>query len=191
MPEQLVRLIVDESKWLTVSMGLAFVVLGARLYRDRSSDVPARRRILGAMNLFFGATIGTMAFGHLLAVTTKLVSGTLRGSPLVLYAIGTAVAVPSLWLVHHTWRTFATGDDRGRTTVALNGWLALTLVALGLHNLPLAAPAFLNVAYHVHSRKVLGWAIVSMAVVVHAGLFVGSLLFFFSGQNFEQFSGME
>ena len=72
MPDQLVALIVDESKWLTTSMGFALLATTIQLYGRRNSDFPARRRVSAAMNLFFGVTIGTMAFGHLLAVTTKL-----------------------------------------------------------------------------------------------------------------------
>lgn len=66
----LVAAIVNEGQWLTVSMGLALVVVAMLLYRLRRSDVPARRLVLAAMNLFFAVTISTMAFGHLLAVTT-------------------------------------------------------------------------------------------------------------------------
>ena len=75
MINQLVALIVDESKWLTASMGFAFLAVTILLYRGRHSDFPIGRRVLAAMNLFFGVTIGAMAFGHLLAVTTKLAFG--------------------------------------------------------------------------------------------------------------------
>ncbi len=73
----------------------------------------------------------------------------------------------------------------------LNAWLAGTLLVLGIHNLPLAAPAFFNIGYHLHCRPTVGWAIVALAVVANAGLFVGSLMFFASGQSFEQFSGSQ
>jgi hypothetical protein len=188
--KQLVALIIDESKWLTVSMGLALLAAAILLYRYRTSELPARRRILAAMNLFFGVTIGTMAFGHLLAVTVKLALGALDGSPLVFYAIGAALAAPSLSLIKHTRRVLAF-HNHGRTTVLLNAWLAVTLLVLGIHNLPLAAPAFFNIGYHLHSRRIVGWAIVSLAVAVNVGLFIGSLIFLASGQSFEQFRGIE
>jgi len=191
MINQLVALIVDESKWLTAAMGLAILAVMILLYRYRHSELPARRRILAAMNLFFGVTIGTMAFGHLLAVTTKLALGTLEGSPPVFYAIGIALAVPSWWLIHHTRRVLASDEEHGRATLALNAWLAITLLALGLHNLPLAAPAFFNMGYQLNSRRVVGWAIVGLAVAVNVGLFIGSLIFLASGQSFEQFRGIE
>ncbi len=191
MINQLVALIVDESKWLTASMGFALLAVTILLYRQRHSDFPTRRRVLAAMNLFFGVTIGTMAFGHLLAVTTKLALGTLEGSILMFYAIGAALAVPSWWLIHHTRRVLASNDEHGRATLVLNAWLAITLLALGVHNLPLASPAFFNIGYHLHFRRVVGWAIVSMAIVVNVGLFIGSLIFLASGQSFEQFRGTE
>lgn len=143
------------------------------------------------MNLFFGVTIGTMAFGHLLAVTVKLATGTLReGSIILFYLIGIVLAVPSWWLIIHTRRILA-GDDHGRTTVVLNTWLAMTLLALGVPNLPLAAPAVLNIGYHFHTRRAVGWAIVGIAVIINVGLFIGSLIFLASGQSFEQFRGIE
>ena len=191
MIDQLVALIVDEGKWLAASMGFALVVVTSVLFRHRNSELPARRRVLAAMNLFFGVTIGTMAFGHLLAVTTKLAFRTLEGSVPVFYVIGAALAVPSWWLIFHTRRVLASDDDHGRATLVLNAWLAITLLVLGVHNLPLAAPGFFNIAYQLNSRRVLGWAIVSMAVVINVGLFIGSLVFLASGQSFEQFSGIE
>lgn len=191
MIEQLVALIVDESKWLPVSMGLALLAVAGLHYRHRHAGLPARCRVLAAMNLFFGVTIGTMAVGHLLAVSTKLAVGTLEGSVPVLYLIGAAVAVPSWWLIHHTRRVLASDGDHGRATLGLNAWLAATLLALGIHNLPLAIPAFLNIGYHLHSRRVVGWAIVSLAVVFHVGLFIGGVIFLASGQSFEQFRGIQ
>lgn len=191
MINQLIAFIVDESKWLTASMGFALLAVAILLYRSRHSDFPARRRVLAAMNLFFGVTIGTMAFGHLLAVTTKLVWGTLEGSILVLYVIGVALAAPSWSLIHHTRRALASDHEHGQATLVLNTWLAITLLALGVPNLPLAAPAFFNIGYQLHSRRMVGWAIVTTAVIFNVGLFVGSLIFLASGQSFEQFRGIE
>ena len=190
MIERLAALVVDESKWLTVSMGLALLAVVVLLWRRRAADVPARRRILAAMNLFFGVTIGTMAFGHLLAVTTKLARGTLAGSVPLLYLIGVALAVPSWWLAWHARTLLAAGGGGSRRTLLLNGWLALTLLALGVPNLPLAAPGLLNVGYQLHSRRWIGRAIVAVALLVQVGLFVGSLIFLASGRSFEEFRNL-
>jgi hypothetical protein len=101
MLDQLVALILAESKWLTASLGSALLAVAVLLYRHRHSGLLGRRQVLAAMNLFFGVTIGAMAFGHLLAVTTKLALGTLDGSLPVFYLIGIALAVPSWWLIYH------------------------------------------------------------------------------------------
>jgi hypothetical protein len=191
MLDQLVALILAESKWLTASLGSALLAVAVLLYRHRHSGLLGRRQVLAAMNLFFGVTIGAMAFGHLLAVTTKLALGTLDGSLPVFYLIGIALAVPSWWLIYHARRLLKLDDGLERATLGLNAWLAITLLGLGIHNLPLAAPGFLNIWYQLHSGRVVGWAIVAMAVVVNMGLFIGSLIFMASGQSFEQFRGIQ
>jgi hypothetical protein len=131
MIDRLLALIVDESRWLTASMGCALLAVAVLLHRHRHAGLPVRSRVLAAMNLFFGVTIGTMALGHLLAVTAKRATGTLEGPVLALYAIGIALAVPSWWLIGRTPRVLASGDDARRATVSLNAWLTLTLLALG------------------------------------------------------------
>lgn len=191
MIHQLIALIVDESKWLTASLGCALLAVALLPFRQRHSVFPLRRRILAVMNLFFAITLGAMAFGHLLAVTTKLAMGTLTGSLPIFYLIGVALAAPSWWLIYHTLQVLSSDAEYGRATLVLNAWLALTLLALGIHSLPLAAPAFFNLAYQLHSRRLAGWAIISLAVVVNVGLFIGSLIFLASGQSFEQFKGLE
>ena len=183
-----IALILDESKWFTVSLTVAICAVAVLLIRH--SRVPVRRRTLAAMNLFFGVTIGAMAFGHLLAVTTKLVTGSLEGSIPILYLIGVALATPAWWVTFHTRRVLASDEDHGPATVRSNGWLAASLLLLGPHNLPLAVPGLLNIAYHRHRRPWVGRMIVSLAAVGGAGLFVGSLVFFVSGQSFEQFRGL-
>lgn len=183
-------MIVDESKWLVGSMGLALLACVALVCGSRE-PVPAERRVLAAMNLFFGVTIGTMAFGHLLAVTVKLATGTLVGSPLVFYAIGAALAAPSWWLIWETGSGLRAHRDRSTSTLILNAWLAITLLGLGLHNLPLAAPGIANIAYHRHRRRRVGWGIAALAVLINTGLFIGALFFLASGQSFEQFSGTD
>lgn len=131
-----------------------------------------------------------MAFGHLLAVTTKLLLGTLEGSRAIFYAIGVALAAPSWSIILHTARLIR-GDGEARLTVRLHAWLVATLVVLGLPNLPLTVPSVLTIAYAAIPGRVARWTIVALAVVVNVGLFVGSLIFFASGQTFEQFSGIE
>ncbi len=191
MTSRLAALIVDESKWLTVSMGVALIAIGVLVYQSRRSGPATLHMVLAAMSLFFAITIGTMALGHLLAVTTKLAMGSLVGSAPVFYAIGIALAAPAWWLAWHTPRVLASDDRHRRRTLMLNAWLGATLLALGLHNLPLAAPGFFNIGYLQHTRRSVGVVLVCLSVVVQFGLFIGSLVFLTSGQSFEQFSGIE
>lgn len=188
MPDALRSLILDESKWLTLAMGAALLCSGSMLYRHRRSTPRREDRILSAMTLLFAVTIGVMAFGHLLAVSLKLLNGTLVGSRPAFYLIGLVLAIPSWWLWAHAIREF--GRAPGRKTLGLNASLAGALLLLGLPNLPLALPGMLNVAYQVNRRRGLGWAIVGATVVVTVALFVGSLVFWASGRSFEEFSGM-
>jgi hypothetical protein len=159
------------------------------LLRNRPPS-SARAVRWAAMNLFFAVTIGTMAFGHLLVVTIKLAIGTLQGSAIVFYAIGVALALPSWWLVVHAPR-LAASENGNATALMLNAWLGVSLLAMGLHHLPLAAPAILNIGYARHTRPLVGHAIVATAIVFNTGLFIGSLIFLASGQSFEQFRGIE
>jgi hypothetical protein len=119
-----VALILDESKWLTVAMGAAFLTVAFTLYRQRHIASAPEAATLSAMTLGFAVTIGVMACGHLLAVTLELLSGTLVGSAPLLSAIGVGLAVPSGWLLVHALRTF--GRIHGSSTLILNGWLTVT-----------------------------------------------------------------
>lgn len=187
MTDKLLALIVDEGKWLTAAMGLALLCVAVAWSRPAFRALPSRRQIGIAMNLFFGVTIGTMAFGHLLAVTTKLALGTLKGSLPFFYAIGIVLAVPSWSLIYYTLRR----ETTDRTMLVLNALVATSLIGLGIPNLVLALPAFLNMAYVATSRRSVAWVVAGVAVVFQLGLFVASLVFLASGQSFEQFSGME
>ncbi len=182
-------ILIDESKWLPVSMFLAAVAVARLLHRHRRS-LSDSATVLAAMSLFFAATIGTMALGHVLAVTIKFSRGTLEGSLAGLYGIGILIAVPSWWLIRHA-PSVASSPAAAPRAVTLNAWLGATLLVLGLHNLPLVAPAVLNIGYAWHSRRIVGHALVALAVLFNAGLFVGALIFMASGQSFEEFRGIE
>jgi len=183
--------IVDESKWLTASLGVAFLAVALMTIRSRSA-VAGRQQALAAMSLFFALTVGTMAFGHLLAVSVKLVLGTLEGSTANHYLIGVALAVPSWWLVEHTPQLLAPGGPRQTaTTLRLHVWVVATLLVMGLHNLPLAAPGLVTIAYAMQSRRVVSWVLAGLFVAINLVLFIGSLVFLASGQTFEQFRGIE
>jgi hypothetical protein len=177
MVDRLAALIVGEGNWLPIAMAIALTTVIAVWVRH--ADANARDRTQEAMNLFVGVTLLVMGIGHLLAVTTKLLHGTLNGSPALLYAIGVAIVIPSALIILNANRAQA---------AALNGWMAATLVLLGLINIPLAIPALLNIAYRRHSRARTGLAVVVAFVLVSLGLFTGGMLFMLSGaRTFEEF----
>jgi hypothetical protein len=179
--------IAGEGNWLPMAMTAA--LLASALLYFRTTAVSNRSRIMATMNVFVGVMLAVMGVGHLLAVSVKLMDGTLRGSPLLLYAIGAAIVLPSVFIIRHTGHLLA-GDDRG-TALKLHGWLAATLVVLGLINTPLAIPAVLSMAYARHTRRVTGIAIVATFAMVNAGLLIGGLLFMLSGaQTFEEFRNL-
>ncbi len=190
MTDRILELVLDEGKWLTTAMLLSGATVVALARPRRKRGRPLRRDLLWAMNQFYAGMIGIMAFGHLLAVTVKAIQGNLAGSPWLLYPMGVALAVPSWWLALRVGR-FVDDEERWRKRmVALNACLGIALLALGLHNFPLAVPAALNIAYQFHSRRAVGWTIVTANVATNLALFVGSLVFLASDRSFEDFQAM-
>lgn len=189
MPQAILDAVLDEGKWLFAAM--LFAALAVLVTHSRVLRMSGRREVMRALNVFYGCMIGTMGLGHLAAVTVSMVQGTLQGSPVTLYPLGLALAIPGWWLAIRAKRYVLVEERYGRRLVLLNAWLALFLLGLGLHNFPLAAPAMLNVAYQFHTRRVLGLTIVTVAVAANIALFAGSLVFMATGLSFEQFQGMD
>ena len=178
MIDRLAQFIVGEGNWLPVAMTIALATVIA--VSVRGAHATARDRIQAAMNVFVGVTLLVMGIAHLLAVTTKLLQGTLNGSPALLYPIGVAIVIPSALIVFNANRAKA---------ATFNGWMAAALVVLGLVNIPLAVPALLNIAYSKHSSARTGLVIVVAFVLVNLVLFTGGMLFMLSGaRTFEEFS---
>lgn len=172
MFDTLAAWIVGEGNWLPIAMIVAALCAGAVLKHGR----------LPAMNLFVGVTLLVMGIGHVLAVTTKQLQGTLNGSPALLYLIGAVIIIPASLLARHF---------RGAKAGTYNGWMAAALIVLGLINIPLAIPAVLNIAYGRHSRPRTGQFILGAWMLVVAGLFIGGLMFMLSGaRTFEEFERM-
>jgi hypothetical protein len=191
MWQAIVQGILNEGAWLAGSMALSFAMVGVLAMRQRWRALSSRTRVLSAMNLFYGCMIGTMGSGHLLAVTIKLVQRTLEPSVWVMYLLGLVLAVPGWWLARVAYQSAQ--ESRRFETIALrlNAWLGVSLVGLGLHNFPLAATAALNLGYQFHSRRAVGWTIAGVAIAANLALFAGALIFWASGQTFEQFRGIE
>jgi len=76
MIEHVVKLVLDESKWLSTAMLLSIIAVLILINRQRRQSLPPRLKILEAMNLFYGSgTAGKMdrgaqrVFGNLFART--------------------------------------------------------------------------------------------------------------------------
>ena len=149
----MIDVLLNPSVWFPLAIAVA------------TASVAASRRWLdaaAAMNRFYGCVVGVMALGHLLAITLKFVLGTL--SPTTsgfAIPLGFVLGVPAWWLAVRP------GDDR--VALALNGWLAGALVALGT-SAPLAAPAALNLGYGFRRAR----ALVVTTVVVYLAMFTAS-----------------
>ena len=188
MKDQILELILSEGKWLTLALSLAIIIALLIQYKKVSQTI-LRNKILILMNLVFGLTIGIMAFGHLLAVSIKLIMGTLEGSIILFYFIGITLAVPSWWLVYYTLSRL-NSEKNSRIIVILNSANIIALLAVGVFNLPLAIPAFLNIGYSLNKHKKLGYLIVFATIIFYLLLFIGSIIFFASGKSFEDFQGI-
>lgn len=182
-----VEMVTREAYWIAPSVFLALVAAGWGL-RPSPADGPAR--VGAALNAYAGVLIATMASGHLLAVSLLALDGTVRGQPVVLYAIGVVLLVPAVLVVRN-----AVGIRRGTSdrsaTVRVNALLIVALLLTGPRNLPLAIPAGLNIAYAMHTRRGVGRGIAALAASMAVLLLVGSVRFFLSGASFEAFSGIE
>lgn len=187
MVDRLAAFIVGEGNWLPLAMASAFVATAVLFFAIKDTVIPQRQRVLALMNLFTGVMLLAMGVGHLLAVATKHLQGSLRGSALLFYAIGLAIVMPAWFVARHTRTILAAGA--GRLTAKLNAWMAITLAVLGIVNLPLAVPALCTIVYSLHRRRWVGWSAVTMFVIASIGLFIGGVIFMASGQTFEEFSG--
>ena len=131
-----------------------------------------------------------MAFGHILAVTIKLFKGTLEGSTGLFYLIGIALAIPSWWLISYATLMLKPVNS-SKKSLPLNLWVVVTLLILGPYNFPLAAPGILNIAFDLNKSRKIEWLIIILIICIYTALFIGSLIFFISGQSFEQFKGID
>jgi len=187
MADWLIESILADGHWLALAMVVGAGAVALRVFRRPGVG---QRPANVALDTFYGCMIGVMASGHLLAVTVKMLLGSLEGSPWLLYPLGLVLLVPSIGLV-----AGAAGDGQSlalwRRPVALNLWLGISLLAMGLHNWILAAPAALNLAYRFSPRPGVARAVLVAILVGYTALFVGSLVFLASGQSFEQFRGIE
>lgn len=193
MLDSIVRELTNESRWLAAAM-LVAALCAVRVFLRLQRGRPRERALHAALNVLYGVMMGIMGTGHVLGVALYQMEGKLSSPAWLLYPLGVALAVPG-WILGARgshWLREREADDRGgRLALLANAWLALFLLALGPHNLPLALPGLLNVAFELTSRRRLGWLLLASGITTQAVLFVGSLVFFASGQSFEDFRGLE
>lgn len=180
--------LVNESRWIAPSVALA-ALLAFRAFR--TTEAGDDLRVAAALSVYAGAMVGTMAFGHLFAISLKLAAGDLNGALPALVGIGIVLAVPSWLVVRHGWGVGRGKVVEGRETIILNLLLVGALLVTGPRNAPLAIPALLNTIHAGAHRVRVKQATVALAVAFSLLLFAGSVRFFISGQSFEDFSGME
>lgn len=129
-----------------------------------------------------------MAFGHLLAISIKLFSGTLEGSLIILYSIGAALLLPAIALINYALSLAKNNDIKKNKGLITNSWMATTLLIAGLPNIPLAIPGLLNIIYLVTPNQKVRKLVIAMALLLYLFLIIGSIIFFMSGRTFEEFS---
>ena len=188
--DKLLDLIVDESKWMPFSFVVALAGSWFWWWRERKLSDGPLPLIDGLLNLFYGCLIGTMAFGHVLAVSVKAGQGTLDQSLFLMLLLGAALATPCVALLACVVRARHLGSNCPRYLLWSNVGLAIVLLALGLHNAPLAAPTLLNIVLLKRPRPWLAKVAVTLGVAAYGFLVVGSIVFLAHGGSFEDFQGM-
>ena len=143
--------LLNEDLWFPAATAIAVFAVVGLLFAKRGQPIPNATRVTSGLNLFYGFLIGIMAFGHLLGVTIKTFLGTIPSStsPLFVFPLGFALAIPAWWLVA-TVRGLTRNRQAARlTAVRLNVWLGLVLLYPAW---PLAGPAVINIAILTRTR---------------------------------------
>ena len=96
----MIDLLLNEGSWFDVAVTIAALGLMWPLLARRGQPIPPDVRLIHGVILFLGFYIGIMGLGHLVAVTAKMVLGTLPPDSNLwrLFRIGFMIAVPA-WLV--------------------------------------------------------------------------------------------
>lgn len=148
----MLQLLLDEEFWLLVATAAGVLAAAAVFVAGWRRTLSKRLVIATSLNAFFGLWIGLMGTGHLLAVTTKAILGTLPPTTHLWTAIpfGFAIAVPGWWLVARLGPLMKSEATATRQAVWLNAWLAVVLVVPAL---PLVIPPVLNLAMLTYANK--------------------------------------
>ena len=139
----MLNLLLKEESWLLVATTSAVLAVVALVIQTRRRHAPPMIIVASALSLFWGLWIGIMGTGHVFAVTTKSILGTLPPGIHLWFAIpfGFAMAIPGWWLVANTRGLTREEQSAWKRAILLNGWLTLVVIA----HLPLPLVAGLNV----------------------------------------------
>ncbi len=123
-------LFLKDRTWLYMATPAALIGAAAVVAHARRRRLGRLTACLGAVHLFWALWIGIMGAGHIFAVTTMTLLGSLPASANPWFAIpyGFAISLPGWWLVRVTGGLL--GHQRGAriTAIALNTWLGLAVV---------------------------------------------------------------
>ena len=134
----------DEVLWFPMAIAAALIAVIALITKQWNLKIPKRTKVACSLNLFYGVAIGIMGIGHLLAVTSKSILGTLLPNTNLWFVIplGFALVIPAWWLVATVGGLTRDEKSARHKAIGLNAWLGLVLLVLAG---PLAAPAAVNV----------------------------------------------
>ena len=144
-------LLLKDNTWLLAATATALLAVIALVLKQRR--LASRRTILTcALNLFWGLWIGIMGTGHLFAVTTKAMQGTLSPAVHLWFAIpmGFALAVPGWLLVANIRGLTRKLETPRKIAIGLNGLVGLVLAVV---QLPLVVPPALNLILLASQRE--------------------------------------
>ncbi len=144
-------LLLSDDAWALFAGISGLVAVGCLVAMTRARPIPVGRLIASSLNLFYGVAIGILGTGHLVAVGTKTLLGTLPPNIRLWFALpfGFAVAVPVWCLVASVARLTEAAPTARRRAMGFNAWLA---VVLAVPARPLAVFAAVNLI-------LLGWLV--------------------------------
>lgn len=126
-------ILLKDDNWFLPAALISLIAAIVLIIRVRRRQVAGRPTVTGACNLFFAMLIGILGSGHLFAVTTKAVLGTLPPEIHLWFAIpfGFALAGPAWWLAFEVRGLVKEDSASTKKSMWLNAWLALVLASAG------------------------------------------------------------
>lgn len=126
----MLELILNKYLWLASATGLGLLAVFSQSVRLHRSGVPAKTRAATGFNLFLGTWIAVLGIGHLVAVTTGGLLGTLSPHIEMEFVIpfGLALTLPGGLLLASNPGVLAGQPSCCKTALATNAFLVLVLL---------------------------------------------------------------